>query len=92
MIRPQNFPLGRPIIAILKLCVWSQDEEKIRRIWDDYLASEDRHLYLHFISGEPVGVIGLERNHGRPTVIRHLEHFKLNYSHSGQTNLWRRWP
>jgi histidinol-phosphate/aromatic aminotransferase/cobyric acid decarboxylase-like protein len=21
-----------------------------------------------------------------------LEHFKLNYSHSGQTSLWRRWP
>ena len=31
MIRPQSFPFGRPIIAILKLCVWSQDEEKIRR-------------------------------------------------------------
>ena len=24
--------------------------------------------------------------------INSLEHFKLNYSHSGQTNLWRRWP
>ncbi len=21
-----------------------------------------------------------------------LEHFKLNYSHNGQTSLWRRWP
>jgi GNAT superfamily N-acetyltransferase len=72
MIRPRSFPFGKPIIAILKLCVWSQDEEKIRRIWDDYSASEDRHLYLHFISGEPVAVIGLERSHGRPTVIRHL--------------------
>jgi hypothetical protein len=60
MIRPQSFPFGQPIIAILKLCVWSQDEEKIRRIWDDYLASENRHLYLHLIAGEPVAVIGLE--------------------------------
>ena len=72
MIHPGSTHYDTSVAALLRSCVGSPTEEKLQRIWADYHSSPILHLNIHSRAQEAVGLIGVERDDGQSTIIRHI--------------------